>query len=214
MTDEEISDALGGIAADPAEQLILRAVGELHSSSTISDQTWHALSAHLDERQLMDLVFTVGGYMTLAMAFNTFGIEPDRELQPEYERTVGTHFQKPAAGSWTEHYPGSGTEPVDYTDSIDPEFYEAEREGIFKKTWLYMGRVEKLPKVGSYFTRELPVVNTCLSSSRARTRSSGPSTTCAGTAATSSSGDDFPNEETAGSCRQFTCKYHAWRYPA
>ena len=86
MTDEEISDALGGIAADPAEQLILRAVGELHSSSTISDQTWHALSAHLDERQLMDLVFTVGGYMTLAMAFNTFGIEPDRELQPEYER--------------------------------------------------------------------------------------------------------------------------------
>jgi phenylpropionate dioxygenase-like ring-hydroxylating dioxygenase large terminal subunit len=24
--------------------------------------------------------------------------------------------------------------------------------------------------------------------------------------------NDFPSEETAGSCRQFTCKYHAWRY--
>src|SRR5690606_7202038 len=24
--------------------------------------------------------------------------------------------------------------------------------------------------------------------------------------------NDFPNEETAGSCKQFTCKYHAWRY--
>ena len=24
--------------------------------------------------------------------------------------------------------------------------------------------------------------------------------------------NDFPREETAGSCRQFTCKYHGWRY--
>ena len=24
--------------------------------------------------------------------------------------------------------------------------------------------------------------------------------------------NDYPHEETAGTCRQFTCKYHAWRY--
>ena len=24
--------------------------------------------------------------------------------------------------------------------------------------------------------------------------------------------NDFPHEETSGTCRQFTCKYHAWRY--
>ena len=24
--------------------------------------------------------------------------------------------------------------------------------------------------------------------------------------------NDFPNEETSGTCRQFTCKYHGWRY--
>jgi AhpD family alkylhydroperoxidase len=86
MTDEQISDALGGIATADEEQLILRAVNELHTTSTISDSTWNALSVHMDERQLMDLVFTVGAYTTLAMAFNTFGVEPDRELQPEYER--------------------------------------------------------------------------------------------------------------------------------
>ena len=39
MSDEEISDAPGGIATDLGEQLILRAVGELHTASTISDQT-------------------------------------------------------------------------------------------------------------------------------------------------------------------------------
>ena len=24
--------------------------------------------------------------------------------------------------------------------------------------------------------------------------------------------NDFPGEETSGTCRQFTCKYHGWRY--
>ncbi len=34
---------------------------------------------YLDERQRMDLVFTIGGYGLLAMAFNTFGVEPEHE---------------------------------------------------------------------------------------------------------------------------------------
>ena len=33
-------------------------------------------------------------------------------------------------------------------DSISPEFYELEREAIFGRTWLNVGRVEQLPKVG------------------------------------------------------------------
>ncbi|MEE3849500.1 carboxymuconolactone decarboxylase family protein [Gordonia sp. LSe1-13] len=86
LTLEEIDDARRGTAADPLEQHILDAVGELHRDHGIGDETWAALGVDLDERQLMDLVFTVGAYSTLSMAFNTFGIEPDRELQPEYER--------------------------------------------------------------------------------------------------------------------------------
>jgi hypothetical protein len=30
----------------------------------------------MDTRELMDFVFTVGGYHMLAMALNTFGVEP------------------------------------------------------------------------------------------------------------------------------------------
>ena len=66
------------------------------------------------------------------------------------------HFPKPDAGSWTENYPELGTAPVDYTDSIDPAFFEAERDAVFKRTWLNVGRVERLPRTGSYFTKELP----------------------------------------------------------
>ena len=40
----------------------------------------------------------------------------------------------------------------------------------------------------------------------------GGSTTSAGTVATSWSGTTIPSEETSGTCRQFTCKYHGWRY--
>ena len=63
-------------------------------------------------------------------------------------------FPKPPEGSWTEHY-DLGTEPLSYEDSISPEYFEREREAIFKRSWLNVGRVEQLPRVGSYFTKEI-----------------------------------------------------------
>ena len=51
---------------------------------------------------------------------------------------------KPAEGSWTEHHPGL-TGPVSYEDSISPEHYELERDAIFRRNWLNVGRVEQLP---------------------------------------------------------------------
>ena len=72
------------------------------------------------------------------------------------------HFPKPPEGSWTEHYPELGTGPVDYEDSISPEFYELERKAIFARTWLNVGRVEELSRTGSYFTKELQCAGTHL----------------------------------------------------
>src|SRR5262245_35658805 len=59
-------------------------------------------------------------------------------------------------GKFTPAYPDLGTGPVSYEDCISPEFFEAEREAVFRRTWLYVGRVEQLRRAGSYFTRELP----------------------------------------------------------
>ena len=69
-------------------------------------------------------------------------------------------FPKPPEGSWTAHYPELGTAPVSYDDSISPEFYELERDAIFKRSWLNVGRVEQLSRRGSYFTKELAVART------------------------------------------------------
>ncbi len=68
-----------GEAVNDLDRAILTAVDELHDKSTLTDATWATLSEHLDERQLMDLVFTIGCYGALAMAINTFGVEPDEE---------------------------------------------------------------------------------------------------------------------------------------
>jgi len=47
-------------------------------------------------------------------------------------------------------------------EKITPETFERERDKIFKKSWLMIGHVADLPETGSYFVRELPVVNTSL----------------------------------------------------
>jgi 4-carboxymuconolactone decarboxylase len=79
LTDDVIDGIKRGEASDALDLAVIRAVDELQDKSVISDATWTALSEHLDERQRMDLVFTIGCYGALAMAINTFGVEPDQE---------------------------------------------------------------------------------------------------------------------------------------
>jgi phenylpropionate dioxygenase-like ring-hydroxylating dioxygenase large terminal subunit len=121
------------------------------------------------------------------------------------------HFTKPAEGSWTQHY-GISTEPVSYEDSISPEHYELERHAIFRRTWLNVGRVEQLPRVGSYFTRELDAARTSV----VVVRDAGGELRAFHNVCRHRGNklvwNDYPREETSGICRQFTCKYHGWRY--
>jgi alkylhydroperoxidase family enzyme len=65
------------------ERALLRAVDELLGDALITDATWAALAGALDERQLMDVVFTVGAYDVLAMALRTFGVPLDDDLKPQ-----------------------------------------------------------------------------------------------------------------------------------
>jgi phenylpropionate dioxygenase-like ring-hydroxylating dioxygenase large terminal subunit len=122
------------------------------------------------------------------------------------------HFAKPAEGSWTEHYPELGTGPVDYSDSIDPAHYEAERAAIFGRTWLNVGRVERLPRTGSYLTKELAAAGTSLIIVRGRDGQIRAFHNICRHRGNKLVWNDYPAQETSGTCRQFTCKYHAWRY--
>ena len=120
--------------------------------------------------------------------------------------------EKPAEGSWTAHYPELGTEPMSYEDSISPEFYELEREAIFKRSWLNVGRVEQLPRKGSYFTKELAVANTSVVIVRDMDGEVRAFHNICRHRGNKLVWTDFPREESSGSCRQFVCKYHGWKY--
>jgi Rieske 2Fe-2S family protein len=56
------------------------------------------------------------------------------------------HFEKPAEGSWTEHYPEFGTGPVSYEDSISPSTTSSSVKAIFARTWLNVGRSSSLAR--------------------------------------------------------------------
>jgi AhpD family alkylhydroperoxidase len=76
----------------PGEAALLRAADELLSGWTLSDRTWAELASAHDDRQLMDLVFTVGSYALLAMALNGFGVQsapPDRSPAKQWGKNAG-----------------------------------------------------------------------------------------------------------------------------
>ena len=91
MTDEEILYSKSGPQTpglSPLHRLLLAATDELHGDAHVSDATWQGLSEHLNQQQLMDLVFTVGQYNLVSMALNSFGVQldqgvPDWNLVPK-----------------------------------------------------------------------------------------------------------------------------------
>jgi phenylpropionate dioxygenase-like ring-hydroxylating dioxygenase large terminal subunit len=121
-------------------------------------------------------------------------------------------FPRPAAGTWTEHYPALGTGPVSFEDSVAPEFFERERDAIFRRAWLNVGRVDDLPRRGSWFTKDLVAARTSLLMVRDLDgeirafhnvcRHRGNKLVWSGT----------PRADVQGVAREFACKYHGWRY--
>lgn len=79
---EAIGLGAGGDAPwTPLEADLLAATDELIDGYRIDDETWARLADNLDERRLVEVVFVVGTYTCLAMAFNSFGLELDPELR-------------------------------------------------------------------------------------------------------------------------------------
>jgi phenylpropionate dioxygenase-like ring-hydroxylating dioxygenase large terminal subunit len=123
-----------------------------------------------------------------------------------------TRWPKPAEGSWTCHYPDLGTDPVSFRDSTSPDFYAAEREAIFKRAWLNVGRIEDVPRVGSFFTKDIAAAGTSIIVVKGKDEVIRAFHNICRHRGNKLVWNDFPNEATKGVCRQFTCKYHAWRY--
>ena len=103
-------------------------------------------------------------------------------------------------------YPELGNGPVPIEPYVSSEFYEREKEHVFKKSWIHVGRVEELPEAGRFFVKDLPSLDTSVIVSRAKDGTIHAMhnvcahrmnrMACAG----------------HGKARRFTCKFHGWSY--
>ena len=83
---------------------------------------------------------------------------------------------------------------------------------MFKRAWLNVGRDDLLPRNGSYFTKELTFAKTSIVVVRDMDGQVRAFHNICRHRGNKLVWNDYPREETSGSCRQFTCKYHGWRY--
>ena len=85
LSDADIERIQAGPDApgwNPVDADLLRAVDELLAKARIEDETWKRLAAQFSVAELMDIVFAVGCYEMLAMAFNTFGAQLEPGVEP------------------------------------------------------------------------------------------------------------------------------------
>jgi alkylhydroperoxidase family enzyme len=89
ITADEIAAIADGPPVEwtPLEAALVDATDQLVDGYRVDDDTWTRLAEQLDERRLVELVFVVGTYVALAMAFNSFGLQVDPDLQ-EFNRTL------------------------------------------------------------------------------------------------------------------------------
>ena len=63
---------------------------------------------------------------------------------------------------WHDRYPHLNREPVRADAYTSEEQFALEREHIFKKVWLNVGRVEQLPNPGDYFVKDIAMCQTSI----------------------------------------------------
>lgn len=60
---------------------------------------------------------------------------------------------------WAHKHPEFGTGPLPIEPVISPEYFQLERDKIFRHAWLQVCRDEDVPEPGSFFNRHLEIVN-------------------------------------------------------
>jgi len=99
LTDSDVSHiAIGAEATGWSEEQrgVLRAADELRREAFITDRTWSVLAKYYNTKQLIEAVFTVGGYSMTGLAINSFGIQTEPGYpgfpQASKRRQEGTRF--------------------------------------------------------------------------------------------------------------------------
>jgi phenylpropionate dioxygenase-like ring-hydroxylating dioxygenase large terminal subunit len=101
---------------------------------------------------------------------------------------------------------GLDSGPVSTLPYSLPEYFELEREKIFKRAWLCIGRVEQLPESGSYFVEPLEFASASVLVTRLKTGAVRAfHNVC-------SHRSNKIVQDSEGTASRLICRYHNWTY--
>lgn len=86
--------AEGNDGFDGTDRLVLEATDELLSDGRAGEATWQRLTDELGTHRAMELIFVVGTYVMLAMAFDTWLLAPPAGSAPLPEEPSNSSSQK------------------------------------------------------------------------------------------------------------------------
>lgn len=117
------------------------------------------------------------------------------------KRNASTH-------RYTAAHPELGTGPVPIDPYISAAYYDKERERIFRRSWLLVGRVQEIPQAGDYLVRDIDFAPASVIVLRGRDgKVRGFHNVCI------HRGNKLVWDH-GGRCSLLTCKYHGWTYGA
>ncbi|CAM5251977.1 carboxymuconolactone decarboxylase family protein [Streptomyces aurantiogriseus] len=82
LADATILAAVNGEwdGLDELDRVLLTATDSLLDRQGVDDELWGRLTAHLSTEQIIDVLYTVGQYLTIATVINTLGVRVEGEL--------------------------------------------------------------------------------------------------------------------------------------
>ncbi|MCG2633596.1 MAG: aromatic ring-hydroxylating dioxygenase subunit alpha [Gammaproteobacteria bacterium] len=114
-------------------------------------------------------------------------------------------MNSPVENRFTQQHPELGRGPVQVTPNISPDYFELEREKIFKQSWLNVGCEMDIPNKGDYFVKDIQVLNASLIIVRGK-----DSVVRAFHNACTHRGNKVA--ESCGHTKGFACGFHGWTF--
>ena len=105
--------------------------------------------------------------------------------------------------------PDMGTGPISTEPYISPEYFDREREKIFRRAWLNVGRVDEIPESGDYTVKEIAILGVSVLIVRGKdgqVRAFYNTCTHRGMAVA----DCKPSDK--GNTSKFACPFHGWTF--
>lgn len=115
---------------------------------------------------------------------------------------------------WTTTRLGLDTAPISLEDMISPEWYALEREAVFRRCWLYVGRAETVAEPGQYVTKEIDILKTSLLITRDEKLGVVAYHNVCPHRGSRLVWDTHADRETCGRTKSFVCKFHGIGYGA